>query len=132
MIRGSYILALAAVLAQPGLASAGLASGEAPTRQKQTPAAVSEPSARPAIVLVARGRSGGAHGVRAAPRVGSAGRFPHPAVGAFPFRRFPFRPFPFRPFVGFGFVAALYEPYYWYNPYCDPVSVYYYPPWCSY
>ncbi len=89
----------------------------------------------PGSARAAGGRHGAPHGAfgargvaRPTPRFSPVPRFgPH---------RFPFRPFPrfphhrFGPFIGFGFAVPFYAPYYAYSPYCDPASVYYYPPWC--
>jgi hypothetical protein len=87
--------------------------------------------AAPRFAPVAHGGAFGGHGGgRAMPRFGPQARFGRRVFRPFPFRhlhRFPHR---FRPFVGFGFAFPLYAPDYPYNPYCDPASVYYYPPWC--
>jgi hypothetical protein len=119
---------LAAVVTLPGLAGARAVAGST----------TSSSGSGEMILAAGRGGGGGAHG-----RMGAPGRFggrpafhPFPARH-FPRRHFPFRPFPFRPFVGFGFAGAFYDlcyPYYNYcpyNPYCDPASSDYYPPWCN-
>lgn len=153
MVRPGLVLVVATVLALPQLVTARVPTGS-PSRgasareatQGGAPSFEADTGARgarirgfapsnvpPSIVLAAHGAGFAARGgVRAVPRFGSASRSGHPAFRPFPFRRFPFRPFPFRPFVSFGFAAPLYVPYYWYNAYCDPASVYYYPPWCPY
>jgi hypothetical protein len=116
--RAAFVFSLAAVLTTPRLASAQAA----PVELRE-------------IVLAARGGFGGHGGVRAAPRFGSVGRFGHAPFRRFPHRRFPAFPHRFHPFIGFGFAFPLYVPYYapdYYSAYCDPASVYYYPPWCYY
>lgn len=101
----AVILSLAVALAVPGLAGARAAHG--------------------GHGIAARGGSVGVHGgMRGSGRIGPA------------FRRGPFRPFPrfprfphhFRPFFGFGVLVPFYPTYY--DPYCDPDSLDYYPPWC--
>ncbi len=108
--RGASILSLAVVLTLLGPTSA---------------------QAAPRAVFAAHGGAFGAHGgVRAMPRFGPPARFGRPVFHPFPFHRFHRFPHRFRPFVGFGFAVPLYAPYYPYNPYCDPASIYFYPPWC--
>lgn len=127
MIHGKFacqLAVLAAVVTLPGLAGARAVAGS--TTSSGDPGKM--------ILAAGRGGAGGAHGRMGAPgRSGGRPAFhPFPARH-FPRRNFPFRPFPFRPLVAFGFAGAFYDPYYLYpyNPYCDPASSYYYPPWCS-
>jgi hypothetical protein len=112
--KGASILSLAVMLTLPW-----------PTSVRAAP--------RGAVVAQV-GAFGARGGVRAAPRFGPQARFGRPGFRPFPFHRFHRFPGRFRPFVGFGFAvpfyAPYYAPYYPYNPYCDPGSVYYYPPWC--
>src|SRR6266496_214025 len=116
MLREALVFSLGAALALPGLASAQAAVGDVR-----------------AIVLAAHGgRFGAPGGMHAAPRFGPAVGLGRRAFHPFPGRRFPFFPHRFRPFVRFGLVVPFYAPYYPYNPYCDPASAYYYPPWCYY
>jgi hypothetical protein len=136
MFRGIFVCALAASAMLPGLAAARAAAATPSIDDNSN-------DGSPGIVLAARSGGAVAHGrMGPAGHVGSTARFGRPSFPRFPRRHFPFRPFPFRPFpvrplVGFGFAAPLFllydtnRPYYPYNPYCDPASGYYYPPWCN-
>ncbi len=146
MARGAHILSLVALLMLPPVASAralGLA-GSSHETEGAVPTAVSHSTASGMntfggshdlhVILAARGGGFGAYGgggMHAGPRFG-AGRFGYPGFHRFPSRGFPFRAHRFRPFISFGFALPLYVPYYPYNPYCDPASAYFYPPWCPY
>lgn len=107
--KAAYVLSLAAVLTLPGQASA---------------------QASRAFFPAHHGGASVRRGVSAAPRFGPVGRFGRPVFHPLRFHRVPLFPHRFRPFVRFRVVVPFYAPYYPYNPYCDPGSIYYYPPWC--
>ncbi len=150
MARGVHVLSLVVLLLLPPVASARVLGSARSSHQAEVavPGAGNHSTAfvmdasggsRQLYVLAARGGGfGGGRGgaMHAGPRFG-AGRFGHPGFHRFPARGFPFREHRFRPFFSFGFAFPLYAPYgpnyyYPYNPYCDPRSAYFYPPWCPY
>ncbi len=123
MLTYRRIYWLVAVLASPALADAR--AGMGPIAYGATGPAAAPRAAEAAMHGGGpRASFGPGAGLRPSARFG-------PVFRPFPPRRFPRRFFPFRAFVGFGAVIAP-LPYYYYSPYCDPESPYYYPPRCPY
>ena len=134
MFHGIFVCALVASAMLPGPAASRAPAG--------TPSSDDNSNTGSQIVLAAHsgaaahGRMGPAGHVGSPARLGRPAAFPRFPRRPFPFRPLPFRPFPFQTFIGFGFAAPFFLGYdtyypYPYNPYCDPVSGYYYPPWCT-